>query len=463
MAAVTIPFYLVKKSLSLLASGKREKLIEACLDPASVQKELKERIIRNSRLPFPDRPTDYTYYQDKNNLTLEPVKFFETTSGSTGSKKEIPYTKSLLKSYQNMFLLWAHDLIFHSGIDFQSGKFFMSISPRIGEINSDDRKYLSSGMNLLLNPFLASDPNNHHSGSSEEFFFKVSRDLLKNRDLEIFSIWSPTYLLSLLEFMENHQRELELESTVWEEVWPNLKLISCWTNAQAKKPAALLKNLFPNTTIQSKGLLLTEAPVTIPWFEAGGHIPLLTETYLEFLKGDSILSLDQLKEGEKYVVLTSQFNGYLRYNTQDEILITGFYKKVPVIEFLGRTGNYSDLAGEKLSEPLLIELFSDVKNDFLLVPDQTAALPSYKLFTDNQDVNWEERLRAIYHYDLARKLNQLKHLQVVQVNDIGRLYREFCQRQGMNLGDIKEKFLLSNPQQAKGFLEWIDKEHQSFL
>ena len=121
MATVSLPFSLVKASLHLLADHKRRNFIEACKNPAYAQNELKKKILSNSIFPFPDQPTDYKTYTGKT-LTHEKVKFYETTSGSTGAKKQIPYTKSLLSSFQNMFLLWAHDLLFHSGLNLKSGK-----------------------------------------------------------------------------------------------------------------------------------------------------------------------------------------------------------------------------------------------------------------------------------------------------------------------------------------------------
>lgn len=459
--AVSLPFQFVKQTLRFLASAKRELFIEACKNPEKYQAELKDRILRNSNIPFPEGPTNYLDYDGKKNLTLEKVRFYEMTSGSTGFKKRIPYTSALMKSFENMFLLWAHDLIFHSGIDLSHGKFFMSVSPQIGENSTDDRKYLSPSLNLLLSPFLVSNPNDHKGKTSDDFFFKVCRDLLKSPDLEVFSVWSPTYLLSLLNFMKMHKDELKLESTNWEEVWPKLKLISCWTHAQARNSALNLQAEFPNTKIQPKGLLLTEAPVTIPWSEANGNIPLVTETYLEFLDGDQILGLHELQEGKSYIVLTSQFNGFLRYNIQDEVKVTGFYYQTPILEFLGRSGSYSDLAGEKISESMLRDIFSGLSSAYLFVPDESDIIPRYRVYTETPEVRWESELNTIHHYNLGRKLNQLQEVNVVQVKNLSDLYLRFCQSEGMNLGDIKEKVLIHNLTQAKRFLAWIDKEVQS--
>lgn len=458
---MSLPFFVVKQALRLLATSKREAFIDACKDPEKTQKELKDRIIRNSNIPFPEEVKTFRDFEGRTDLTKEKILFFETTSGSTGKKKEIPYTRSLLKSFENMFLLWAHDLVFHSALGLKSGKFFMSVSPQIGELNTDDRRYLSPFISTLLSPFLVSNPNGHKGKTPEEFFTKVSRDLLQHRDLEVISIWSPTYLLSLLDFMKKHRSDLGMEDSSLEEIWPALKLISCWTHAQASRSASHLADEFPNVRIQPKGLLSTEAPVTIPWSEANGCIPLVTETYLEFMEGEKLLGVHQLEFNKRYIVITSQNNGLLRYNTMDEVLVTGFYHKVPVLEFTGRKGHSSDLAGEKLSENLVRELFKDEKASFLIVPDDSGKIPTYIIFTECPELPWDQKLKEVHHYDLARKLGQLSEPKIVKVLNLPGLYLKFFQEQGMNLGDIKERILISDLTQAEKFRAWIDKELRS--
>lgn len=450
---MSLPFSIAKFLLSSLAGTRRRRFIEACKDPEGAQLLLRRRLEDACLHPFPKTPVDYNFYKGRR-LTHEPVSFIETTSGSTGIKKEIPYTPLMLKAFENMFLLWGHDLVFHSDLDFKSGKFFMSISPQIGEQNSDDRKYLSPFMNLILSPFLASNPDKLRSATGEEFLSKVSSDLMKARDLEIMSVWSPTYLLSLLEFMGNPDTE---------KLWPDLKLISCWTSAQAERTSIKLKEKFPHVKIQPKGLLLTEAPVTVPWSEAGGEVPLLTETLIELFDGERIIPLHKAQTGRSYTVITSQFNGYLRYDTQDTVEVSGIYHKTRVLKFTGRRGNTCDLAGEKLSENILRELFFDISEDYMIIPDQSSDLPRYIiLHTGTTSSIWEERLRTIHHYDLARKLQQLREPLILRVDKLSAKYLEFCQYEGMVLGNIKERVLLNDISRAEKFLAWLHKELPSF-
>jgi len=458
--AVSLSFLIVKTILNVLASGKRKAFISACNNPEEAQSQILKHIQDHSLYEMPYSPVGYNFYEKRKVLTLDRVKFFETTSGSTGNKKEIPYTKTFLKTFEEMFLIWAHDLISHSGIDFRTGKFFMSISPKIGEKYKDDRKYLSAPVAILLKPFLASNPNNHSAKSGQDFLMKISKDLINSPDLEIISIWSPTYLLSVLQFMRENDVALNIRDKTWKEIWPELKLISCWTHAQAERPAHLLKEKFPGVTIQSKGLLMTEGAVTVPWSEANACVPLVNQAYFEFLDSNGKLQkLHEVKVGETYTLITSQLNGYLRYNTQDQVKITGFYLKTPTLEFVGRSGQYCDLAGEKFSENGLREL--KLQQNFLILPDVSGELPRYHVYCESNDTNWDEVLKRIYHYNLARELNQLSAPVIHVVKNVGDLYLSYFQSQGMALGDIKERILLNDINLARKFLAWTDKELQS--
>lgn len=456
MAAVRVSFRLGRSLLSALAAAQRKRFIEACRNPQPHQRAILERVLANATTPFPSTPVRYEFYADRTRLTKERVLFREFTSGTGGAKKSIPYTKSFVRTFEAMFLLWAHDLLLHSGIPFKSGKFFMSISPLIGGKNTDDRKYLSPLLSTLLNPFLVSNPV-LSAASGDEFLLRIAGDMRRSTDLEIISVWSPTYLLSVIDFMEKNRVALGITGKV-QDLWPELKLISCWTHAQAQTSANRLRELFPNVVMQPKGLLLTEGAITIPWVQAGGCVPLVTDVYVEFYHSQlGFVPMHDLKVAERYSIVTSQMNGYLRYDTQDEVVVTGFYHKVPVLEFTGRSGQYSDLAGEKFSEELLRATFADLK-PLLLVPDQREVIPGYVAVTASDADEVEARLRRIHHYHLARELNQLRKVRVVPREDVPGTYYNFCQVDGMIWGEIKERVLIHDPKAAERFLAWLEKE-----
>ncbi len=446
MSGVNKRLVIIKFFLKIFVNNKRDTFIEACKNPRASQDRVKEEILSLSKFSLPQMPVDYNFYKNKE-TTYKRIRFFETTSGSTGNKKLIPYTSELLSSFQNMFLLWIHDLIFHSNIHFESGKFFMSISPRIGEDSTDDRKYISPLLKLILDPFLVSNPSTHSAKTGNEFIKKIATDLREAKDLEAISIWSPTYLLTIIE---------ELSPLNAKELWPRLKLISCWTEAQADRSARRLKEIFPGVLIQSKGLLLTEGPVTIPWTAAGGNIPLITEAVYELYDGERLIPIYDGIVGKEYVIVMTQKNGFLRYDTKDKVLVTGYYHKVPILVFKGRTGVTVDLAGEKFSEEMIDNIFCDLNENFLIVPDVRKHIPGYVFLSSYDDSDLEKRLLSFHHYRLARELKQLLPLRTIKITNPFIYYRKFLAKEGMSMGNIKESLLVTDLSSAEKFLNQID-------
>jgi hypothetical protein len=57
----------------------------------------------------------------------------------------------------------------------------------------------------------------------------------------------------------------------------------------------------------------------------------------------------ELKKGEMYEIVLTNFCGFYRYRLGDVVGIVDFFHESPVVEFMFRTGMILDIAGEKLS------------------------------------------------------------------------------------------------------------------
>ena len=296
-------------------------------------------------------------------LTSEKIIFYEKTSGTRSKAKLIPYTNSLRKSFNHMFCIWAEDLL-KNGPKFTTGKIYFCISPQL----EDDSEYLDSWLRVLLSPFIIFLPKKFKT--VEEFKETLCIKLIETEKLAIISIWSPSFLKIHLEYIQIHQQRLAeklknrlsaqryqllLQSPIpWNKLWPQLKLISCWDNARSNELADYLRGLFPDILVQGKGLLATEAPMTVPLIKASGSVPLLNEVFFEFQGEDqNIYQLHQLEKDRVYSVIISQKGGLYRYRIGDRVLVTKFYLNTPCLKFIGREGNTSDLVGEKLQEDFL--------------------------------------------------------------------------------------------------------------
>lgn len=62
--------------------------------------------------------------------------------------------------------------------------------------------------------------------------------------------------------------------------------------------------------MQGKGLLATEAPMTIPLIPVKGFVPLLNQVVFEFLTSEGeICNLRELEVGKTYELVISQLGG----------------------------------------------------------------------------------------------------------------------------------------------------------
>lgn len=437
-------------------------------------------------------------------LSQERPFGYEPTSGSSGARKLIPYTRPLMRSFTEMFLCWAHDLLRH-GPPLRGGSLYFSVSPQFKNAQvpgaetglQDDSDYLTGPTASLLKLFSAAPPTLRLIQDPQAFFRILSLYLLAADDLEIISVWSPSFLLSLLEQLVQERRLLAelgaqheitwgelkfrfgglaqakrqlLQRASTAEFWqpealqvlfPTLKLISCWGAQNARVNYLRLQALFPQVLVQEKGLLATEAPISIPSQKHGTFLPLLQEVYFEFLDAEGhLLRLHELALGQSYELVLSQKGGLLRYRIQDQVKVVACVLNTPCFDFVGRSEAVSDLVGEKLNEDFVAELIQRLLPEHYgcLVPRLEPA--AYLLCLEassgsleplatgwEADVRdrFEAALRASPHYHNARQLNQLKSLQICAVPRLSAGLKDyFEQERGLRRGDLKDRYLYSH-------------------
>ncbi|MBD2183203.1 GH3 auxin-responsive promoter family protein [Planktothrix sp. FACHB-1355] len=472
------------------------------LTQASVQKDICDRLIQSEygkslgirsvadwqRVPIVDYEALAPWILGEQNqhpkrdripLTPEPILFYEKTSGSSGAVKWIPYTRSLRKSFNQMFCVWANDLIQH-GPQFSTGKLYACISPQLDEANTkkdsslslqDDLDYLDGWLQWFLRPWLVMPDKLDRLRDPHLFKHQLALALLQAQKLEIISVWSPSFLQVHLNYIQANQKLLakELQHKIsrdrlqilaetkipWTQLWSNLKLISCWDSANAADGANGLRSQFPGVLVQGKGLLATEAPMTIPLIEAEGYVPVLDRVFFEFEDDKGCLhKLHELSTGQTYTIILSQKGGLYRYRIGDRIQVTHWYRHTPCLEFLGRHQNISDLVGEKLQETFVRHILEGLNLEGTsfksLVP--VANPPHYILLLDSAketpDILAQHLDRALSEssqYHRARLLDQLAPPQVLispKIPEVLALYRV---RTGSIWGGIKHPILVTSP------------------
>lgn len=436
-------------------------------------------------------------------IVSEPVLFYEKTSGSSAAAKFIPYTKALKNSFNRMFVIWLADLL-ENGPKFKTGKSFISISPAFHKAQSteqdvqvgleDDTDYLNPWVKFLTSPFFILPSSIKHLQDPENFKRACAVLLLAEKNLEVISIWNPSFLEVLLDFIQANSRlliddlrrgSLTVENInfnfkqpnarrlsllknnafSWESLWPELKLISCWTSANAREASKRLADKFPQVFLQGKGLLATEAPLTLPLIETKGFVPMLSEVFFEFIDAQgNIKLLHELNtEGEYEIVLTQQ-GGLYRYRIGDRVRVTGYFKETPCLEFTGRNQTVCDLVGEKLNEQFVQDCLArlSLQSHFQTLLPVTKDTPHYLLLTDSLpftsspdtlENQLENLLCEAFHYRQARMLGQLGRVKICTAADARDDYYNYFISKGMKFGNIKHRYLISDIRDAEKLLK----------
>lgn len=421
-------------------------------------------------------------------LTRQRVLRLEPTGGSAGGSKWIPYTAQLQREFGRAIAPWVADL-FRDRPALLSGSAYWSITPIVPATADrrpgvplgfeEDSAYLGGGLKAVVDATLAVPGAVRRIGDPTRFRRVTLLHLLRARDLALVSVWHPSFLTLLLEDLEETWDELlatlargsvtgipaldlppapglarelaVLGPRPATRVWPRLALVSCWGDAAAAAHLAGLRRLLPGVELQPKGLIATEAFVSLPY--AGLHPLALTSHFFEFEDaGGHAHPAWALEEGSNYTLLVTTGGGLYRYRLRDRVKITGFLERGPCLRFLGKEDRISDQRGEKLDEAFVTgvvqRLLADhaLAADFaLLAPESSGDRVGYVLFIATERplpptlaTALEEALCANPQYAYAVRLGQLAPATTCSVEPgASRRYLERLQAGGARLGDIK--------------------------
>jgi hypothetical protein len=263
-------------------------------------------------------------------------------------------------------------------------------------------------------------------------------------------------------------RDGRIEAAV---LWPELALISVWTDAQAGSALPPLCERFAGVEIQGKGLLASEGVVSIPWLAAPAPVLAVRSHFMEFIDVANPAArprlAHELEPGASYEVVISTGAGFLRYRLGDRVRVEGRFARTPCVRFEGRA-DVSDLVGEKLSASHTTAVLSrvierageTVAPRFVMLAPEWGSPPSYHLYVESaagDDVldEWSRRIEEAlldgFPYRYARELGQLGPVEAIRVDDAERRYEAGCVARGQRAGDVKPPGL----ELRTGWGEWL--------
>jgi hypothetical protein len=416
-------------------------------------------------------------------LTSAPVRMLERSGGSTAPNKLIPYTDELLGDYSAATHAWIFDLFQHCP-QLWGTRSYWSISPACRQVErtaggipigfEDDTEYFGPIRRWALRQVMAVPNEVARLPSMDQWREATCRHLLEADDLGLISVWSPTFLSLLMDYIQQNLahllggvspgraaailRALDRggETALGRALWPRLAVISCWTDGASRAFVPQVQRWFPGVQLQSKGLLATEGVVSFPLWGRRGTALAVTSHFMEFIdveqpQGEPLLA-HQLRSGGRYSPLLTTGGGLYRYHLKDVVRCVGRVNHLPLVRFDGKLDCVSDLCGEKLNAGQVEEGLrraaeaTGVEFRFALLSPTSRPRPGYCLYVESDASTpklrhavalLEDYLLSGHHYRYCNQLGQLEPLHMVRVVRGWESYQAAWVRLGRRLGDLK--------------------------
>jgi hypothetical protein len=431
-------------------------------------------------------------------LTRSRVKRLTCSSGSTAAMKLLPCTRRLQQEFARAVGAWMFDL-YRRCPELARGVSYWSITPAGANWNhrasvvpigfDEDAGYLGGWLSRLVSATLAVPKEVRLIDDVESFRYVTLLFLLKARDLRLISVWHPSFLILLLGALRFHwptllddlragtlsppshlsppvraallarfrpepQRAAEVDLSGPDRpqaLWPALRVISCWGDGHAAVHLNQIRQLFPEAILQAKGLIATEAIVSVPFAE--GRPVAVQSHFFEFLdEAGRPRLVHEIEPGASYSVVVTTGGGLYRYRLADRVEVDGYVDNTPSLRFLGKEDHISDLVGEKLSDGFVASVLRQLFDRHvlaprfaMLAPERRGVQPAYVLILELDapppadlagDLEWS--LRANPHYAHSVDLGQLGPVRILRVaSGAYATHVAACRALGQRLGDVK--------------------------
>ncbi len=353
---------------------------------------------------------------EANVLTAEPVLMFTTTSGSTGQPKLIPVTKTTQRNHRQLTRFWYHRALLDHP-DLFSGKLLGVVSPSIEGRTAGGIPFgAASGLIYQSSPSWIKNAyaTPYEIGGVKDFEAKyyLTMRLALEQDITFFGTPNPSTILKLVEsasrtkdeiikdirdgtlssrcnlpsklraalagrLVKNLARAKRLESLIKsdgtirpKEYWPRLQLIGCWKGGTVGTRLQEFARWFAKATpVRDLGYMASEAQMTLPISDSGSAgILAINENFYEFIPeseitspSPTILDCAELEQGASYYLILTTSGGLYRYDINDVIRVVGFFNRTPLVEFVRKGRDVTNITGEKLHVNQVIQAMAQAQ------------------------------------------------------------------------------------------------------
>ena len=406
-------------------------------------------------------------------LTAEPVLMFTMTSGSTGQPKLIPITQTTRRNHRQLTRLWYYRA-FVDHPDLFSGKLLGVVSPVIEGRTAGGIPFgAASGLiyqsspswiqNAYATPYEIAEVKDF-----EAKYYLIMRLALEH-DITFFGTPNPSTILKLVETVNRNKQEMiqdicdgtiaawcnlqpkmraalesrlrknpararRLESLIKNdgtlrprEYWPRLQLIGCWKGGTVGVRLKEFVRWFGKTTpVRDLGYMASEAQMTLPISDSGSAgILAIDENFYEFIPeseidspAPTILTCAELEAGASYYLVLTTAAGLYRYDINDVVRVAGFYNQTPLIEFVRKGRDVTNITGEKLHVNQVIQAMAQAQNaagmavqHFRVCADAEESLYSFFVELDGAMPAQERLLQLLQELDASLRALNVEYAQ----------------------------------------------------
>jgi len=365
--------------------------------------------------------TERIFQGESNILTPDPVVYLNITSGSTGPRKLIPVTKRFQNSLRGANLASMGFLAeaLHRR-QRQFGKLLLTNSVEIlGRTPGGVQYGIASVGVLRMGKFLYKQLFAHpfetlQPGDSLTRHYVCLLFALRDRTMRGMIANFPMLVLRTANYLETYAEDLirdlekgtiadwlDLESGIrlelerqWsaypqraqelreilnqegrltpKRVWSDLSFIATARGGTSDFYFQRFPDYFGDTPVFGAVYSSAEATFSIyPDVDTDGSVLAIESGFFEFVPEDQwdmehpkTLLATEVKVGEKYRLLSTNYSGFYRYDIGDVIEVVGFYNRAPLIVFRYRCGGVMSATTEKTTEHHATQVMQALQQDF---------------------------------------------------------------------------------------------------
>ncbi|HBB33567.1 MAG TPA: GH3 auxin-responsive promoter [Cyanobacteria bacterium UBA8803] len=392
--------------------------------------------------------TERIFQGESNILVPDPVVYINLTSGSTGAKKLIPVTKRFQNSLKRANLTsigFLSDALKVRNLKF--GKLLLTNSVQLIGRTPGGTEYGPASVGVLrMGKFLYEQIFGHPfetllPGDSLTRHYVCLLFALRDRNLRGIIANFPMLLLRTCDYLERYAEDLirdlekgtiaswlDLPPTVLSKLerqwsadpvrarelqeilnaeghltptlaWPGLSFVATARGGTSDFYFQRFGTYFGNTPIFGAVYSSAEATFSIyPDVDTNGSILAIESGFFEFVPEDQwtaahpkTLLATEVKVGERYRLLTTNYSGFYRYDIGDVVEVVGFYGSAPLIVFRYRRGGILSATTEKTTEYHVTQVMQALQQEFSLSLEDFCITLSESIVSPHYLVNIELR------------------------------------------------------------------------